>query len=55
MTTWREAFSAFRAERKEAEKLKERRDQLVRRLDLTKRCPMVRTWGGTNKTTRDLK
>ena len=44
MTTWKEAFTAYRTERTEAEKLKEIRDRLIRRLDLRK-SPVLETRG----------
>lgn len=36
MTTWKEAFNAFRYERNEAEKLKEKRDSIIWSLTIKK-------------------
>jgi hypothetical protein len=51
MTTWKEAFNAFRCERYEAEKLKERRDFIIR--ELMKNPRAVNT-GRTHKLFKEI-
>jgi len=51
MTTWKEAFTAFRSERLQAEKLKERRDRMIRELI---KNPRAEYTGRTHKLFKEI-
>jgi len=51
MSTWKEAFEAFRAERLQAEKLKEKRDCMIREL---MKNPRAEYTGRTHKLFKEI-